>query len=121
MLRERATASVVSVEPDDGCAGGGRDRRREEGRQRRRGRGGRGGGGRMLVGTPPNEKAHVGVQRKHPVEHELIGRRSEDVRARLAHAIEHILGIRVGLRLVEPRSIERSQGKAKRVIDRRNT
>jgi phenylacetate-CoA ligase len=45
----------------------------------------------------------------------------EDVRARLAHAIEHILGIRVGLRLVEPRSIERSQGKAKRVIDRRNT
>ena len=45
----------------------------------------------------------------------------EDVRARLAHAIEHILGIRVDLRLVEPRSIERSQGKAKRVIDRRNT
>jgi phenylacetate-CoA ligase len=44
----------------------------------------------------------------------------EDVRARLAHAIEHILGIRVDLRLVEPRSIERSQGKAKRVIDRRN-
>ncbi|KAA6185144.1 phenylacetate--CoA ligase [Thiohalocapsa marina] len=44
----------------------------------------------------------------------------EDVRARIAHAIEHILGIRVGLRLVEPRSIERSQGKARRVIDRRN-
>jgi phenylacetate-CoA ligase len=45
----------------------------------------------------------------------------EDVRARLAQAIEHVVGIRVGLRLVEPRSIERSQGKAKRVIDRRNT
>jgi phenylacetate-CoA ligase len=44
----------------------------------------------------------------------------EDVRARLAKAIEHILGIRVGLRLVEPRSIARSEGKAKRVIDRRN-
>lgn len=44
----------------------------------------------------------------------------EGVRARLAHAIEHILGIRVELRLVEPRSIERSQGKAKRVIDRRH-
>ncbi len=44
----------------------------------------------------------------------------EDVRARLAQAIEHILGIRVTLRLVEPRSIERSQGKAKRVFDRRN-
>jgi phenylacetate-CoA ligase len=43
----------------------------------------------------------------------------EDVQAKLASAIEHIVGIRVGLRLVEPRSIERSQGKAKRVIDRR--
>ena len=44
----------------------------------------------------------------------------EEVRARLAHAIEHVVGIRVELRLVEPRSIERSQGKAKRVIDRRS-
>jgi phenylacetate-CoA ligase len=44
----------------------------------------------------------------------------EEVRARLAKAIEHILGIRVDLRLVEPRSIARSEGKAKRVIDRRN-
>jgi len=43
----------------------------------------------------------------------------EDVRRRIAQAIEHILGIRVGLRLVEPRTIERSQGKAKRVIDQR--
>jgi phenylacetate-CoA ligase len=43
----------------------------------------------------------------------------EDVRKRIAQAIEHILGIRVGLRLVEPRTIERSQGKAKRVIDQR--
>jgi phenylacetate-CoA ligase len=44
----------------------------------------------------------------------------ENVRTRLAQAIEHILGIRVELRLVEPRSIARSEGKAKRVIDRRN-
>ncbi|NCA71948.1 MAG: phenylacetate--CoA ligase [Sphingobacteriia bacterium] len=44
----------------------------------------------------------------------------EDVRARLAKAIEHILGIRVILRLVEPRTIARSEGKAKRVIDRRH-
>jgi phenylacetate-CoA ligase len=43
----------------------------------------------------------------------------EDVRNRIVQAIDHILGIRVGLRLVEPRTIERSQGKAKRVIDRR--
>jgi phenylacetate-CoA ligase len=46
-------------------------------------------------------------------------RAMEQVRARLAQAIERIIGIRVSLRLVEPRSIERSQGKAKRVIDRR--
>jgi len=44
----------------------------------------------------------------------------EEVRSRLAHAIEHILGIRVGLRLVGPHAIPRSEGKAKRVIDRRN-
>ena len=44
----------------------------------------------------------------------------EDVRAALAKAIEHILGIRVGLRLVEPRTLARSEGKAKRVIDRRD-
>jgi len=44
----------------------------------------------------------------------------EEVRSRLAKAIEHILGLRVELRLVEPRSIARSEGKAKRVIDRRN-
>ncbi|MBK1691168.1 phenylacetate--CoA ligase family protein [Ectothiorhodospira mobilis] len=44
----------------------------------------------------------------------------EDVRAALAKAIEHILGIRVGLRLVEPRSLARSEGKARRVIDRRD-
>ncbi|EXJ15552.1 phenylacetate--CoA ligase family protein [Imhoffiella purpurea] len=44
----------------------------------------------------------------------------EEVRKRLAQAIEHIIGIRVELRLVEPRTIARSEGKAKRVIDRRN-
>ena len=44
----------------------------------------------------------------------------EEIKDRLAQAIERILGIRVDLRLVEPRSIARSEGKAKRVIDRRN-
>ena len=44
----------------------------------------------------------------------------EQVRARLALAIEQICGILFDLRLVEPRTIERSEGKAKRVIDRRN-
>ncbi|MTW22426.1 phenylacetate--CoA ligase family protein [Allochromatium palmeri] len=44
----------------------------------------------------------------------------EDIRARLAQSIERILGIRVELRLVEPHTIARSEGKAKRVIDRRH-
>lgn len=47
-------------------------------------------------------------------------RAMEELRARIAHAIEHILGIRVGLRLVGPQSIPRSEGKARRVIDNRN-
>jgi len=43
----------------------------------------------------------------------------EKVRRTLAHAIEQTLGIRVTLSLVQPHTIERSQGKAKRVIDKR--
>jgi phenylacetate-CoA ligase len=44
----------------------------------------------------------------------------EDLQGRLMHALEHVLGIRAQVRLVEPRSIQRSEGKAKRLIDRRN-
>ncbi len=44
----------------------------------------------------------------------------ESLKHKLAASIEHIIGIRVDLRLVEPHTIERSQGKAKRVIDRRS-
>ncbi|NLF55085.1 MAG: phenylacetate--CoA ligase, partial [Thauera phenolivorans] len=44
----------------------------------------------------------------------------EALRGRIAHAIEHTIGIRVGLRLVGPQSIPRSEGKAKRLIDRRH-
>jgi phenylacetate-CoA ligase len=33
--------------------------------------------------------------------------------------IESVLGIRARVKLVEPRTIERSAGKAKRVIDKR--
>jgi phenylacetate-CoA ligase len=38
---------------------------------------------------------------------------------RIKHEIENVLGIDVKVKLVEPRSIERSEGKAKRVIDKR--
>jgi phenylacetate-CoA ligase len=43
----------------------------------------------------------------------------EAVRKKLGHAIQNTLGINVKLNLVQPHSIERSQGKAKRVIDNR--
>jgi len=44
----------------------------------------------------------------------------ENLQARLVHALDQILGIRVHVRLVEPHSIQRSEGKAKRLVDRRN-
>ncbi len=44
----------------------------------------------------------------------------EDLKKKLSYEIEHILGIRVNLGLVEPHTIPRSEGKAKRVIDNRN-
>ncbi len=43
----------------------------------------------------------------------------ENLQHKLAHEIEHTIGIRAAVRLVEPQSIARSEGKAKRVIDQR--
>jgi phenylacetate-CoA ligase len=39
----------------------------------------------------------------------------------LAHAMERVLQVKVRITLVEPRTIQRSEGKAKRVIDRRQS
>jgi phenylacetate-CoA ligase len=44
----------------------------------------------------------------------------ENLHAALVAGIENILGIRVEVRLVEPHTIERSMGKAKRVVDERH-
>ncbi len=44
----------------------------------------------------------------------------EALEGRLAESLEHRLGLRVDVRLVEPHTIARSEGKAQRVIDRRN-
>jgi phenylacetate-CoA ligase len=44
----------------------------------------------------------------------------EALHRKLEDALEQVLGIRVLASLVETRSIARSEGKAKRVIDRRN-
>ena len=43
----------------------------------------------------------------------------EDLQAKLSHSVENILGIRAPVQLVEPHTIKRSEGKAKRVIDKR--
>jgi phenylacetate-CoA ligase len=44
----------------------------------------------------------------------------EGLRQRLAYAVEHTLGLKVEITLAAPRSIQRSEGKATRVIDRRD-
>lgn len=44
----------------------------------------------------------------------------ENTEKHLKHEIESVLGISAPVKLVEPKSIPRSEGKAKRVIDRRN-
>jgi len=43
----------------------------------------------------------------------------EALQAELADAIEHTIGIRVKVHLVQPKTIARSEGKAKRVLDQR--
>jgi phenylacetate-CoA ligase len=45
--------------------------------------------------------------------------RMQELRDQIDHAIQAITGIRTTVELVEPRTIERFMGKAKRVIDRR--
>ena len=44
----------------------------------------------------------------------------EQLQRQFTSAIEHVIGLRAEVRLVEPQSIARSQGKAKRVLDKRN-
>ena len=43
----------------------------------------------------------------------------EQLQARLAHSIESITGLRPSVKLVAPRTLQRSEGKAKRVLDKR--
>jgi len=46
-------------------------------------------------------------------------RQLEDVEGRLKNRIASVLGISARIKLVEPRTIPRSEGKAKRVVDKR--
>lgn len=43
----------------------------------------------------------------------------EDLKKKIQHNLESALGISTNIKLVEPKTIERSEGKAKRVIDKR--
>ena len=43
----------------------------------------------------------------------------EALRGRIAHSIHNITGLNVAVRLAEPHSLPRSEGKAKRVWDER--
>jgi phenylacetate-CoA ligase len=43
----------------------------------------------------------------------------EGLRLKLAQSLEHVLGIRAQVQLVQPRTLQRSEGKAKRVLDQR--
>jgi phenylacetate-CoA ligase len=43
----------------------------------------------------------------------------EELQKKLVHSIETVTGIRAALRLVAPHTIQRSEGKAKRVLDKR--
>lgn len=56
------------------------------------------------------------------VEEQFFGdqiRELQSIAKRLQHNLESRLGISITVKLVEPKSIERSEGKAKRVIDKR--
>jgi phenylacetate-CoA ligase len=44
----------------------------------------------------------------------------EELQQKLVRQIEHTIGLRVAVHLVEPHSLPRSEGKAKRVFDQRN-
>ena len=43
-----------------------------------------------------------------------------NIQSKIAKSIENETGIRVKVTLVEPKSLQRYEGKAKRVIDKRN-
>jgi phenylacetate-CoA ligase len=44
----------------------------------------------------------------------------EELHRKLENAIDHVVGIRATVTLVEPRTLARSEGKAKRVQDKRS-
>ena len=56
----------------------------------------------------------------HDIEYETMPRESlESIERRITKNIKELLGVSARVKLVEPKTIERSQGKAVRVVDNR--
>ncbi len=64
------------------------------------------------------DRLAVQVEVTHEVFSDRVGA-LEDLQQKLASRIEHTLGIRVAVELVEPQTLGRSEGKVRRVIDQR--
>jgi phenylacetate-CoA ligase len=47
-------------------------------------------------------------------------RKLQELRMKITRQLESLLGISVNVKLVEPKTIERTAGKAQRVVDKRN-
>jgi phenylacetate-CoA ligase len=47
-------------------------------------------------------------------------RKLQELRMKITRQLESVLGISVNVKLVEPKTIERTAGKAQRVIDKRS-
>jgi phenylacetate-CoA ligase len=74
----------------------------------------------QILLTRQKDLDHMEVQVE--VTSEFFGdqvRALEGLREKIARALENTLGLRADVRLVEPHTIQRSEGKAKRVIDQR--
>ncbi len=68
-------------------------------------------------GPMDHVEIHVEVSPEVPFDQVRV---LEQLRNRVAHEIASALAVHIAVKLVEPKSIERSEGKAKRVIDLRN-
>jgi len=72
----------------------------------------------VLTNDGTMDDAEVQVEVTPEVFSDRVGE-MENLRRKISAAIERIVNIRINVRLVEPNSLPRSEGKAKRVLDQR--
>ncbi len=73
----------------------------------------------VLTNEGPLDKAELRVETEPDFAIDEV-RKLEDLKSRLRAELKSNLQVNVEIKLVEPKSIERSEGKAKRIIDLRN-